>query len=184
MTAVHVPSLPATDIGNGLASFDAWLQYTPLTATTGQLNLTIKNTTDPEDRGYITAIALGNPGGVVSNVQVQFIDNGMQLIGGPGFIGGIDCSNASTSWGNADFGFSCAGDWNTAGTLLTPGAGLRNGQSGTFQMLLTGTGMLALTEASFTGAKTSGSVPRFLPVHFRLLKDERSASGDDMLAAG
>lgn len=184
MAAVHVPSAPATDVGPGLASFDAWLQYTPLTATTGQLNLTLTNTTNPSNRGYVTALALSNPGGVITNVQTQFIDNGMQIIGWPGWLGGIDCSNALTNWGNADFGFSCANDWNTAGYLLTPRAGLRNGQTGTFQMLLTGTGMLTLTEASFTGAKTSGTVPRFLPVHFRWLNDEQGTAGDDQIAAG
>lgn len=184
MAAVNVPSQPATDVGNGLASFNAWLQYTPLTATTGRLNLTIANTTDPSKRGFITALALGNPGGAISNVQVTFIDNGMQLIGGPSFSGGIDCENVTTSWGNADFGFSCASNWNTPGYLLTPRAGLRNGQVGTFQMLLTGTGMLALTESSFTAAKTSGTTPRFLPVHFRLLNDEQGTGGDDRIAAG
>jgi hypothetical protein len=184
MAPTHIPSLPGTDVGNGLGSFDAWLQYTPISATSGRLNLTISNNTNPSARGYLTALALGNPGGAISNVAVEFLDNGMNLIGGPSFLGGIDCSNATTSWGNADFGFSCANDWNTAGYLLLPRAGLRNGQAGTFQLLLTGVGMLALTEASFVAAKTSGTVPRFLPVHFRLLNDEQTTAGDDMIAAG
>ena len=184
MAAIVLQDNPATDVGNGKGHFLGALQYTVIDATHARLDLQLKNTTDPGRRGYITACAFGNPSSLITGVTILYNDTGgMDLIGGPSWHGGIDCLNATTSWGNADIGLSLGPDWNTAGSLPAIRRGIRNWQTGTFQLSLTGTALNTLSEASFHAAVTSGGTPVFFPVHFRWLDDEQSISGDDRVAS-
>ena len=184
MAAITLQDNPATDVGNGKGHFLGALQYTVIDATHARLDIQLQNTTDPARRGYISAFACGNPSGFITGVTILYNNTGgMDLIGGPTYVGGVDCSTATTGWGNADIGLSLAGDWNTAGYLPAIRRGIRNRQIGVFQLALTGTSLDTLSEASFQAAKTSGATPVFLPVHFRWLDDEQSVSGDDRVAS-
>lgn len=163
-------------------SFSGALQYTPLDATHGLLSISLKNVTDPVKRGYIVAFAFGNPAGQITGVALTFNNASLDLIGGPGYVRGIDCSNSTTGYGNADIGMTVdkAWGWNVPDF---EGTGLRSWQQGDFVFALTGTGMNTLTEASFHGALTSGATPVFFPVHFRWINDEQSTAGDDYVAS-
>lgn len=183
MAAIAFSSVPGTLIGSVPVSFSGALQYTGLTTTQGILTIQVQNTTDPSLRGYMLAFAFGNPAARITAVAPTYINTGMGQIGSPSYSASFDCNNAVTSYGTYDIGFSANGtDWNNTGYILTPRAGIRPGQTGVFQMTLTGTNMLALNEGNFQASLSSGG--RFFTTNFGLMNDEQGTTGRNYIAAG
>lgn len=121
----------------GLGSFTGDLLYDP---TTGILNLTLENTSDPANEGYLTGVVLNNPGGIDG---IVFSDSDFDLIE----------DVAASPYGTFDFGAALGGNFLGGGN---PKAGVGVGQSKTFEFAFTGPGIGGLTDQSFINAFSSG----------------------------
>jgi hypothetical protein len=125
--------------GNGtLGSFTGDLSY-----DSGTLTLSLTNTSDPSNGGYITGFALNNPQGLIESVSLlQDPGSPWQLLGATSF----DNSVKAQPFGYFDFGAALGGDWLGGGA---PGEGIAAGSSQTFTFALTLAGAGVLTDDEF-----------------------------------
>lgn len=174
LAAVSAFASPVTVSGTGeYGSYAGWMQYTGTSATTGNLVLSLTNTT-PVYSGYITGIAFNNPGGSITDVT-SFTSSGpdFQRIGGPNFDGGVSAS----PYGDFDLGTSLSDGWLGSGR---PMGGIAAGATATFRFTLAGD-LASITTNSFITELSKGvRRPEALVVRFRGMLDGQSdkAPGD------
>ncbi len=168
-------SLAVPIFGNGpLGSFEGDIRYsysnTSPTAT--ELKVTIENTSDVNNGGYITAFAFNNPSDSISRVSLSSSDTDFQLIGGSGFDNSIN----AMPYGDFDIGVSLSNRGNNpfqgGGN---PQKGIGVGIEETFTFSLTVTALSNLNIQDFLGELSIGNATGKQPAFFLL------GSGDLMM---
>ncbi|MFC1683520.1 FlgD immunoglobulin-like domain containing protein [Candidatus Zixiibacteriota bacterium] len=139
-------------------SFEGSIGYT-CDQTLGRAQLTVKltNTSPAGNGGYITALALNNPGERVAGVTLA--DTVFDLLGSPGFQNSI----AAVPWGHYDIGAGMGGSWLGGGD---PKPGIAVGESRTFDFSMVGSDLCDLSGMSFVSEGAEGGTD-FLIVRFR-----------------
>ena len=154
-----------TNSESGLGDFTGTFVYTPLTATTATINLTLTNTSPAANGGFLTAFAFNNPGDQITGVTLSIAPASMDsLLGGPTFNNTINAQ----PYGDFDIGVGVgdngANPWQGGGN---PNDGIPVGSTFNFQFSLTGTDLNTLTEASFQAERSddyNGSHGDFAPL--------------------
>jgi hypothetical protein len=146
--------------GTGVvSSFDGSFSYSASNSTAATLVISITNTT-ALPIGYLSGIAFNNPGNQITGVTFSSTDPNFALLGAPGFQDGVPVASlVPLQFGLFDVG---AG---TGSTIYgTPFKGLKPGQSATFTLGLSGTGLNGLNASSFfaTDSAPIGNLP---PLH-------------------
>lgn len=132
----------------GLGTFTGTLTYTSGSATTGQLVISLTNTSPVGNSGFITGFALNNPGGITSISSILFGDTDFQQLG-------LSTNGVSASpFGDFDFGAALGGNFLGGGN---PNPGIGVGASASFTFNLSGSNLNLLTENSFLTALSSGA---------------------------
>ena len=170
MAAPFSWAAPINVSGTGpLGSFTGTLDYTPATAV---LDVTLTNTCAS---GFLTAIALNNPGSLTSILLAQPpTPSGFNPLG-------LSSNGVNASpLGGFDFGAGTGtSGWQGGGP---PSNGLGAGDTATFRFNLAGTNLTALDTNSFTNAFSNGAATpgnHFLAVRFRGFED----GGSDKVSA-
>jgi hypothetical protein len=167
--AMHGDAIPIAGIEtaseSGLGDFTGTFVYTPgAGGTTGIIDLTLTNTSPAANGGFLTAFAFNNPNDLITGVTLSVAPASMDsLLGGPTF------QNTINAQPYGDFDIGVANDsnnpsWQGGGN---PDDGIPVGSTFTFQFSLTGTGLDALTEASFQAERSddyNGSHGDFAPL--------------------
>lgn len=120
----------------GLGSFTGEMSFVATGATSGLLTVTLTNTSNPSNEGWLTAFAFN----VVDGVSVSYSS---------GLAGWMDIVNASGSpFGIFDHGASTSDSWEGGGS---PSAGIALGQtaSATFLVSASAPVLAGLTDESF-----------------------------------
>jgi hypothetical protein len=130
------------------------------------LTFELTNTTSPGCDAVITGWYLNNPSGKISSVVMS--DSTFVLLGEPVFRNGIDASPA----GYYDIGASLQSDFGGDGLpgIAASPAGIVDGQSRIFQLVLRGTDLKELDTESFIEEAPEGG-DHFLAVRFEDLSD-------------
>lgn len=159
-----------------LGAFTGLIAYVPTNSTSGVLTISLTNTSPAANGGYITAFVFNNPGDVITAVTLDSSPTGFSTL--------LGASNptaelvSASPWSNFDLGVSVGGNDLTgfqAGG--SPNDGIGVGETGTFVFSLTGTGMDALSQASFEQALSGGPGDKpdaFMIVRFRGFEDDGS----------
>lgn len=159
-----IPISGSGDIG----SFEGSWEYDG----TNTLTVTLKNTSDPDNGGYITAFALNNPDDSITGVALlSSTDDDFGVIGGDDFDNDVNCQ--PLGW--FDIGAGIGKNW-TGGGKPSDGIGIYDGVQ-TFTFELTGTGLLSLTTQDFLNALSmdkQGNELYFFSVRFRGFDDGKS----------
>jgi hypothetical protein len=122
-----------------------------------QLTVVLTNTSPAGNGGYITALALNNPGKRVTDVT--YADPVFDLLGVPSFHNGID----AMPWGYYDIGAGMGGSWQGGGD---PSPGIAVGDSRTFAFSMVGNALCDLSGMSFVNESAAQGTD-FLIVRFR-----------------
>lgn len=150
VNAAYIGSGSSTE---GLGSFAGDLSYD---SNIGILELSLNNTSDLTNGGYITGVAFNNPGGIDG---VVFSDP---------FFGLLASSPVSANpYGDFSFAISLGkNNWEGGGK---PKDGIFAGDSKTFTFQFTGPGTGSLTDQSFINALSTGGIKdgQFMAVRFR-----------------
>lgn len=158
--AIQIGSNAAAGVGNTASSFTGSLDYTPLTATTGQLTVILMNTSDVGLNARLTAFVF-NAGSAVTPSSLMLTASGGSL--------------TNISGGSAQpFGASFVGGAGTGGQFEgggSPNNGLAPGQTGTYTFRITSSSAPSLTAATFL----SGPYEQDFVVRFRGLSDGSSS---------
>jgi hypothetical protein len=135
--AVPIP-LSGSNGLNGLGSFTGTFDYTPTSATTGTIDITLFNTSPLATGGFITAFVFNLPSAVtVSSAPLNSSDNDfddLTPLGDATFSNNVN----GAPFGRFDIGASTGNGFEGGGN---PALGIAAGGSATFQFLLTGTGL-------------------------------------------
>jgi hypothetical protein len=135
--AVPIPISGSNGL-NGLGSFTGTFDYTPTSALTGIIDITLFNTSPLLTGGFITAFVFNIPGGSsVSAAPLNSSDDDFDTLtplGDPTFSDNV----LGGPHGRFDIGASTGGGYEGGGN---PSLGIAAGGSATFQFLLTGTGL-------------------------------------------
>lgn len=138
--------------GSGeFGSFTGTMEYLDQSQT---LVLTLKNTT-PVYGGFLTGVALNNPGGVITGVTLAASNLNFVLIGGPHFNDAVKVA----PYGQFDFGASVSNSWLGGGN---PSGGIPAGGSASFAFKLSGN-LVGLTTDSFA-LPLGGDTQRIVPL--------------------
>ena len=166
--------------GNGsLGNFNGTFSYTFSSATAAELDVTLTNTSNPSNGGFLTGFVFNNPGDHITGVSLTdpsgFSD--FTLLGGPSFNNTIK----GAPYGQFDIGAALGGNFQGGGN---PGGGIGVGQTASFfKFTLTGSGLDTLTVDSFISelseGKGSGGGNQFFVARFRGFDD----GGSDKVAA-
>jgi len=168
-------SLAVPIFGNGpLGSFegDISYSYSDTSSTAAELKVTIENTSDVNNGGYITAFAFNNPSDSISSVSLVSSDTDFELIGGSGFDNSIN----AMPYGDFDIGVSLSNRGNNpfqgGGN---PQKGIGVGIEETFTFSLTVTALSNLNIQNFLGELSIGNAtskqPAFFIARFRGFND-------------
>jgi PEP-CTERM motif len=147
--AVPIPISGSNGL-NSLGSFTGSFDYTPIDATHGTVDIVLNNTS--ATLGYITAFVFNLPdGSTVSAAPLDSSDDDFDLgqLGGPTF----NNSENGSPFGQFDIGGSTGGGFQGGGM---PSLGIASGFGASFSFALTGTGLGALTPASFLSTLSVG----------------------------
>lgn len=160
---------------NGLGQFQGEINYTPVSATEGNLILSLTNTSAGGNGGYLTAFAFNNPGDLITGISLTPSDPDFGLVGS-----GANSVGAGPH-GQFDFGVSTGSNYEGGGA---PSKGIAVGDTATFTFQLTGTGLDALTTSSFFTALSvppgAGEGVQWFVARFRGFNPE----GSDKVPAG
>lgn len=128
----------------GIGSFTGDFQYTSASNTSASILLSLTNTSPAGNGGYITGVALNNPGNLISGVSFSssLVTSNFNLIGGSSFNNSID----GNPFGDFDIGAASTNTWKDGGS---PTGGIPIGSTELFTFSLTGTGLAGLTTQSF-----------------------------------
>lgn len=163
-TPINVSSGPGE---SGLGSYTGSIEYFPDISGVARLELTLTNTSPAANGGYLVAVALNNPGNVLTGVTLSSAPVNFNIVGTAPFQGGINVQ----PFGAADFGASSASSWIGGGS---PNGGIPVGASGTWEFTFTGSNsaLQALTTLDFINElSTGGSHAGSLLVRFRGFED-------------
>ncbi len=157
MLAITASATPIPITGSGAyGSFTGSIEYL---SGSQSLVLNLTNTT-PFYGGFLTGVALNNPGGVITGMTMNTTDSDFLLIGGPSFNNSV----SGSPYGDFDFGAALGGNWLGGGS---PNPGIPVGGSATFTFNLAGS-LAGLTTESFTQALSDNTnEPESLVVRFR-----------------
>ena len=139
--------------GNGsLGNFTGILNYSFSSATVAELDVTLTNTSNPSNGGFITGFVLNNPGNHITGVTLT--DPG----GSAGFtlLGGLNFNNTinGSPFGQFDIGAALGGSFEGGGN---PNGGIGVGQTASFfKFTLNGAGLDTLTANSFISELSTG----------------------------
>ena len=86
----------------GLGTFDGDLSYNATGDHTATLQMTLHNTSDAVNKGFLTAFAFNNPGGRITGAALTSTAPAFHLIGDPGSPGGVN----GAPFGHFDLGAS------------------------------------------------------------------------------
>ncbi len=164
MLAATASATPISITGSGAyGGFSGEIEYF---SGSQSLVLSLTNTT-PSYGGFLTGVALNNPGGVITGITLNSTDTDFVLIGGPSFNNSV----SGSPYGDFDFGAALGGNWLGSGS---PNAGIAVNGSATFTFSLAGS-LAGLTTESFTGAVSENSDKQeALVVRFRGMNCGRS----------
>lgn len=156
-TSYAILGIGGTD---GLGSFTGTIEYLSSDANNATLEVFLTNTSPVANGGYITGVALDDPGSFISNIS-SFSSSSInfQLIGGASFDDSVNVA----PFGAADFGSAIGTSW--LGTGGSPSQGIGVGGTESFLFGLTGSGLDGLSDSSFEN----------LIVRFRGFNDRGSA---------
>lgn len=162
--ALTASAAPLPIAGSGAyGSFTGMIEYLSVSQS---LVLNLTNTT-PLYGGYLTGVALNNPGGVITGMTMNTSDSDFLLIGGPSFNNAV----SGSPYGDFDFGAALGGNWLGGGS---PNGGVPVGGSATFTFNLAGS-LAGLTTESFTQALSANTnKPESLVVRFKGMRDGQS----------
>ena len=153
--------------GSGLANlghFDGSFSYTSSSSSSATLDIVLNNTTQLAVGGYLTAFVFNNPDHKITGVTLSSSNANFKILGGPSYNGGINAA----PFGKFDLGASSSGQFLGGGS---PNGGIPAGGSATFTFSLTGSGLDALTTASFLAALSTPEgqdlAPAFFVARFR-----------------
>ena len=134
---------------NGLGSFTGTFDYTPTSATTGTIDITLNNTSPLATGGYLTAFVFNLPAGVtVSAAPLDSSDDDfddLTPLGDATFNNNV----SGAPFGQFDIGGTTGVGFEGGGN---PALGIAAGGSASFQFLLTGTGLGLLGPGNFLSA--------------------------------
>jgi len=157
--------------GSGLANlghFDGSFTYTSSSSSSATLDIVLNNTTQLSVGGYLTAFVFNNPDHKITGATLSSSNTNFKALGSPSYNGGI----SAAPFGNFDLGASTGGKFLGGGS---PNGGIPAGGSATFTFSLTGSGLDALTTASFLAALSSPEgqdlAPAFFVARFRGFKN-------------
>lgn len=125
----------------GLGTFQGSLTYLPQSATTGELQVTLMNTSPSGNGGYITAFAFNNPGGAIDSVSFSSTSSAFHLLGGPNFSNEVDAQ----PFGHFDIGAAIGKSFNGGGSP-SPGIGVSSIENFTFAFTGLGLDQLDLND--------------------------------------
>jgi len=148
--------------GSGLANlghFDGSFTYTPSSSSSATLEIVLNNTTQLSVGGYLTAFVFNNPDHKITDAALSSSNTNFKVLGDPSYNGGI----SAPPFGNFDLGASTSGQFLGGGS---PNGGIPAGGSATFTFSLTGSGLDALTTASFLAALSSPESQDLAPAFF------------------
>lgn len=155
MLAPAAAAAPILLSGSGqYGSFTGSMEYIGQSQT---LVLTLNNTT-PASGGFLTGVALNNPGGVISGITLSASNLNFVLIGGPQFSDSVNVS----PYGHFDFGASLSNSWLGSGN---PAGGIPVSGSAMFAFKLSGD-LVGLTTDSFA-VPLGGDAQRIVPLIVR-----------------
>jgi hypothetical protein len=145
----HAGLITALSGLNGLGNYNGTVNYVPVDATHGTLNITLNNTSPADNGGYLTAFAFNNPGRRITGATLWSGDGHFHLLGAPSFNDGVN----GAPFGGFDLGASTGNSFEGGGN---PTNGIAVGHSDDFVFHLTGDGLNTLTTDDFF---TAYSVP-------------------------
>jgi len=167
LVVATLPVLAAADpvpiAGTGTwGEFTGTFDYSASSDTEATLVITLTNTSDPANGGYITGFLFNNPG----DLTVTNFDPGtytdFELVG----------PESGSPFGDFDFGAALGGNFLGGGSPLT---GIAVGDTGTFTFTFSGTGLDDLTwEDFFATVSTGGSDSAAFLVRFRGFENDES----------
>lgn len=166
--ASHASSLPIFSNGalstEGLGSFVGSVEYTYLGSNTGQLAVSLTNTTDPMIGGYITAFMFRTPESMGTISSSMLSSSYPALTNIPA---GASGSPFPGSWiGGAGTG----GSWLSGGS---PNGGVGVGQTGSWLFQISGAMASMLTSSIFVGGNSNTDPYAFI-VRFRGMENDGS----------
>lgn len=161
-------SLAVPVFGNGtLGNFVGDFSYNAIEA---ELDVSITNTSDVNNGGYITAFAFNNPFDSITGVSFSSSDPDFNLIGGSDF----DNSISSMPYGQFDIGASISNAF-LGGGQPQKGIGVGDTETFTFSLTGTGTAFSNLNIQDFLGELSIGNStdkqPGFFIARFRGFND-------------
>ena len=126
----------------GLGTFDGDLTYNATGDHTATLQVTLHNTSDAANKGFLTAFAFNNPGGRITSAALTSTAPAFHLIGDPAQPGGVN----GAPFGHFDLGASTGKSFEGGGN---PNTGVGVGQTDLFWFTLNGNGLTDITEDNF-----------------------------------
>ena len=125
------------------ATFSGTFDYSYVDSTTGQIVVSLTNTTNPASYGgYLVAFVFNNPGNAITGISFSSTESNYNLYGGPFTTN----SQSASPFGDFDIGAGSVGSFNGGGS---PTGGIAIGDSETFTFDVTGVGLNTLTAESF-----------------------------------
>jgi hypothetical protein len=152
---------------SGFGNYTGNIAVANVTATSGEVDVTLNNTTPSSTGGFLTGFVFNLPASVTSVTSASLVasNTNFQLLGGPTFT---NHSINGSPFGQFDIGASLGGDFQGGGN---PTLGLPAGSTGTFRFLLTGTGLNDLSQANIEASLSippgQGMGPAFFLARFR-----------------
>lgn len=176
--ALAAPGRAAFTLGGTgpVGSYTGTMDVTPVNANAATLTITLTNTSPAGNGGYLTAFVFNNPGNLVtgSSMNMLLSDSGFDVFTpGNNNIGG-------TPYGQFDFLVSTSPSFEGGGPGGgQPSDGLGVGETGTFVINLTGSGVGGLTVPDFGAALSTEpgigqAGPQYFVARFRGFEDDRS----------
>jgi hypothetical protein len=183
LTAFPESSQAISISGNGsLGDYKGDLQYSFSSPTVAELDVTLTNTSNPSNGGFITGFVLNNPSNLITGVILTDPSgySGFRLLYGPSFNNIIN----SAPFGKFDIGAALGGSFERGGS---PKGGIGVGQTASFfKFVLTGTGLDTLTADSFikelSAGTGAGQGHEFFVARFRGFNNGGSDTVPDPLA--
>jgi MYXO-CTERM domain-containing protein len=166
--AVHASAMPIYSVGalstEGLGAVTGSVEYTYLGSNTGQLAVSLTNTTDPAIGGYITAFMFRTPESMGTISSSMLSSSHPALTNIPAGASGVPFPG---SWiGGAGTG----GTWLAGGS---PNGGVGVGQTGNWLFQITGAMASMLTNSMFVGGNSNTDPYAFI-VRFRGMENDGS----------
>ena len=157
----------------GLGSFTGSWDYSFTDSENATLTVTLANTSDDGNGGFITAFAFNNPDDSITGVTLSSTDTDFGLIGDLSFDNSINAA----PFGHFDIGATVDGSWIGGGDTVLGIDTVNPDDPETFTFTLTGTDLDLLTIGDFINELSvlpPGDSPQYLAVRFQSFENEGS----------